>query len=345
MKQLLICTILFCATRSNGQTVFFQSNQTYSEKDLTSSYSSIALQNNLLLFNAPDYGLYAYDRTGRQLWKYDLGRKSNQPPFFAGKWVWAVGRESQVWQLDSATGATMKKLPFSELETPPIQRNGILYGTAIYDGGCLYAYDLKADSVVWQRFLAHGCSIKPYYQAEKIVANAEGDNWLEIRYDGKLVDTQCDDAEITYPSGLSCIKNFAALSHDGKEIKGKLAQTLLPDGYFNNEIFYTAQNSFVLHEGTLTVLGNKLKKKLSVDLNTINDSIQEQEEGLAKILAADDQTVSLVYNNQFIIYDFKKKKSVKTVDLNNWGPHQVILDENRLWLISKKDGRLYGLNL
>jgi hypothetical protein len=346
MKQLLTSIFLFCASNSIAQTVFFQSAQSYSKKEMETFYSSISLQNNLLLFNAPDYGLYAYDKaSGKQLWHYDLQRKSNKPPYFAGNFIWATSKDEKVWQLDTATGIPLKLLPFTSVETPPFEKNGILYGTGIYDGGCLYAYDIKLDTVVWKRFLAHGCSVQPYYLTDKIVANAEANNWLEVRYDGKLVDAACEGIEVGYPSELPCIKTFTALTHDGKEIRGKLAEDVVTQSGDAPDIVSAYQQSFIFSNGLLKIVGNNLKLKSSLHLLSLAPAIDEDDRTLAKIIKAEKENLWIVYSNHLFIYNYQKKKLVKTIDLNAWQPHQVIADDSRLWVISKKDGLLYGLDL
>ncbi len=343
MKQLLLYALLLTAFLSNGQTVFFTSQQAFPNK-ASKFYSSLAQNDSLLLFNAKDYKLYAYEKaTGRQLWVYNLGWQSNVSPFFAGTSIWANTKDGASVQLD-LKGREVKTLPFS-IETQPVLKSNILYTTGIYDGGCLIAYNLAADSVVWKRFLAHGCSRQPYYFGDKIFANAEGNHWLEITYDGRLKNSACETEEHTYPSELSCAESFAALTHDGKKINGRLAEDLATDNINGPEMLTIKSNSFVLTEGRLTVLGNKLRKQQSITLTDLSDSIEEDSDAFAKILKADDANVWVLYSNKLLVIQYKKQKLLQTIDLQKWMPHQAVLDGNRLWLISKNDGLLYGLTL
>ena len=64
-----------------------------------------------------------------------------------------------------------------------------------------------------------------------------------------------------------------------------------------------------------------------------------------KSLNADDEKITMLYSHHFIIYHHRDKKLLKLIDLAQWEPHQAILDEGKLWLISKKDGLLYGLTI
>ncbi|HKZ67096.1 MAG TPA: hypothetical protein VJ111_12095 [Chitinophagaceae bacterium] len=138
---------------------------------------------------------------------------------------------------------------------------------------------------------------------------------------------------------------FLSEYHDSKEIKGKLAEKLFLSEYNMPDIFATMQHSFILNDGRLTILGNKLKQKSSLLLASLSDTIVENMESPAKILTADEEMVSILYTNRLIVYNHHKKKLVKTIDLSDWEPHQVLPDEDMLWLISKKGGLLYGLSI
>jgi outer membrane protein assembly factor BamB len=304
------------------------------------------MNDNLVLFNAPDYQLYAFSKnSGQQKWSYNLNRKSDFPAFFSGNYIWTTNGAKQVIKLDPVTGNLVNTLTVATIETKPFLKNDILYFTGLYDGGCLIAYDINADSVLWKRFLAHGVSTTPYYLDDKIVANAEGDNWIEVNYDGTLKEAGCDkDAvEGDFPSQLPCVKQFIALTHDGMEIKGKLAEDLALNADNIPAITSTAKNSFILNDGRLIILGNKLKKKSSLLLASLSDELEETSNAPAKILRADEEKITMLYSNHFIIYHHRDKKLLKLVDLSQWEPHQAILDEDKLWLISRKDGLLYGL--
>lgn len=347
MKRFLSFLLLLAATFcGHAQSVFFTSSPTFSEKDLKTFYASVTLQDNLLLFNAPDYKLYAYDKTSGQLkWSYNLRWKSDIPPFFVRSGIWANTGDNVI-QLDTASGTLTKTLPFGDLKTAPFVKNGTLYGTGIYGLGCLYAYNLEMDSVLWTRFVAHGCSARPYYLADKIVANGEGTYWLEVDYSGTLKEPSCDtDAEVL-PSALPCIKQFAALTHDGKPITGKLSDNLTNKGYDSPEFYYTPNKTLVLNKGVFSVIGNNVKLRSKKELWTL---LHEEEEiytqGEPKILNGDDTLAWILYGDHLIVYNHQKQKLVKAIDLKAWEPHQALLDGNQLWVVSRKDGLLYGLTL
>lgn len=347
-RSTLLCTVLICYVFSHSQSVFFKSSQSITDDQKIPFYSSVNIKDSLVLFNAPDYQLYAYDKkSGRQKWSYQLERKSDVAPAFGGNFIWVTNGAKNVIMLDQVTGKLVNTLPVSSIQTPAFFKNDILYFTGLYDGGSLIAYDINADSVVWKRFLAHGVSIMPYYLSDKIVANAEGDKWIELNYNGTMKQAGCDkDAqEGDFPSQLPCALSFVGLSHDGKEIKGKLAEELGLNADNIPTIISTTKHSFVLNEGQLVILGNKLKKKAVLPLASLSDSLEEDNDFPAKILHANDETVAILYDNHLVIYDHNDKKLLKLVDLSQWEPHQAIFDESKLWLISRKDGLLYGLNI
>jgi hypothetical protein len=67
--------------------------------------------------------------------------------------------------------------------------------------------------------------------------------------------------------------------------------------------------------------------------------------GYREILKIDDSTVSFFYKNLVVVYDYINSQTLKTIDLSSWRPHQVVLEDTQIWLISKNDGQLVGLEL
>jgi hypothetical protein len=345
MKPMLICALALLSFHANAQKEFFNSGKDFMLKESGSFFSSINLDGDMLLFNAVDYNIYAYDtKTGSLKWSYDNRWSSDIPPYAAGGYVWANTDEGSGIQLDRATGKLVRTLPFS-IYTKPLFKNGILYSTGIYDGGCLYAYDIAKDTVLWSRFLAHGCSGAPYYFNDKIVANGEANYWLELDYNGKLKDKKCDGEKTGFPSEYSCVRVFRALTHDRLEITQRLAEDIFAADDEYSDTASSSRHSFVLSNGTLTVLGDKLKKKVTLDLNTLSDSLEPGYFTPSQIVRADDERVWLLYGHHLISYHHKNKKAENIIDLRKWRPHQAILQNDHLWIISRNDGRLYGLTI
>ena len=65
---------------------------------------------------------------------------------------------------------------------------------------------------------------------------------------------------------------------------------------------------------------------------------------MKKILQVDAKKVWLINQDLLMHYDFKKEKILRIVNLDIWRPHQLILDNRTIWLISQNDGQLYALD-
>ncbi len=345
----LLALAIACFSLVRSQQVFFKSDQVFTAQQSASFYSSIASNKDLLLFNANDYKIYAYDlKSNRLTWVCETGYKTNLTPFIDDQTLYAgVFEDKQEWAaaIDLATGKRIKKFPFGPLVTRPFIQNNVLYGTGIYDAGSIVAYDLRKDTVLWNRFLAHGYSRQPYYLQDRIEANAEGDNWVAINYQGQLIDTNCKVKASLFVKDISCVKNYYLLTHDNREIKGKLAEKLgVEDFGDESQTLRTNNNTFFLRDGKLTILGNKLKIKQVIDISAMSDSIVADPYAQGKIVAADERNISILYNDQLIEYDYAKQQVKRVTDLANWKPHQLLINNDHLWLISKKDGLLYGIS-
>ncbi len=346
MKKLTAAlALLHLCSVSSAQNEFFRSDNNFSQEQLKVFYSSINLKDSLMLFNAVDYRLYAMNiHTKKLLWQRDMSWKSDVPPFFVDQGIWATGNGGSL-RIDPKTGDKIADLPFERLETQPFSNAGIYYGTAIYDGGALYAYDVKADTVLWSRFLAHGCSVRPYFKPDRIIANAEGNNWLEINYNGKLTDPACENTEIRFPSELTCVRKYAVITHDGREFSDGVAQQMAEAYDYNPRAVYTEQHTLVLNATQLYVIGNKAKLKHTIELDDLITDDESYSKAEPAILKADKESVWLLYRNYLVQLDYLKKNIIKTTSLTKWNPHQAILKDDQLWLISRTDGKLYGLTL
>jgi hypothetical protein len=342
----------FCNYTATCQTPFFVSKHEFTEDDLKVFYSSITVAGNRVFFVANDYKLYAYEKTSAEpIWCRSLGIKSNIPCFVADGSVYAPHSENKTKstvRIDSVTGRILNLLPVETLQTNPVLRNGVLYGTAIYEGGNIFAYDTKADSLIWWKFLAHGVSTQPYYFPDYIQANAESDNWVRIGYNGQYLDTTCAEKADIFVQDITCIKNFNALTHDGYELHEKFLEKLFANNnaITTENVFRGQRNSFILHEEKLVILGNKRKMLAKIELRALlADTIEIDYDSPTQILGSSETAVNFLYNNRLFSYDHLKNKIEHMADLSGWRPSQALLDGKRLWLISKKDGRLYGLSL
>jgi PQQ-like domain len=349
VKHFLTSTILlFFTTAAVAQKEFFRSQQVFTKEQMISFYSSVTIHDGLVIFNANDYHLYAYNKKDGSLkWSVETNYKSMIPVFVQDSTIYAAVSKKEVHQaaqFNLADGKLIKALPFGPLATKPLVKNGMLYGTAIYNFGCILAYDLKKDTVVWSRFIAHGFSLQPYFQENRILANAEGDNWVALGYDGILLDTTCVKKASMYVEDIPCVKKFIALTHDGLEIKEKLAADILgADIYGQPEMLRSEKFTFILYDEKLTILSGKLKVKQQVQVSSLAEDLEGYID--IKLLKADDENIWIFYNNHLLQYNHKTKKLVGLTNLTAWQPTSVLLDEENIWLVSGKDGLLYGLSL
>lgn len=220
----------------------------------------------------------------------------------------------------------------------------MLYGTAIYNFGCIVAYNLQKDTVVWSRFIAHGFSRQPYYFQNKILANAEANNWVALNYDGVLLDTTCAEKAALFVEDIPCIKTFTALTHDGLEIKGRRSEEIFGTDFFDlPEIITTDNFTVILHGDKLSLIAKKLKIKQQLEVSALVEDLADNYN--TKLLKADDEFIWLLYSDHLLQYNHKTKKLIRSTDLTNWQPNGVLPDEEKVWLISGKDGLLYGLSL
>jgi len=176
------------------------------------------------------------------------------------------------------------------------------------------------------------------------MANAEGDNWVALGYDGILLDTTCAKKASMYVEDIPCVEKFIALTHDGLEITGKLSKDILgADIYGQPEMLRSEKFTFVLYDEELTILSRKLKVKQQLQVSSLAEELEGY--GDTKILKADDENIWILYNNHLLQYNHKTKNLIRLTNLTAWLPNQVLIDGEHIWLISGMDGRLYGLSL
>lgn len=354
MKTTIIAWIsfLFICKKAYTQEEFFRSNVNFTENELKNFYSSITLNGNQVLVSANDYNLYAYERrTGKLLWVSQLAYKTGRGCFANGGLIYVpyyFNEHQQTAILDSATGKLIRLLPFGHLETKPYLHAGILYGTAIIDGGMLFAYDVKNDSILWSRFLAHGVSTQPYYFSEYIYANAEAHNWVKLNYRGEIIDSTCQNKAEIFVKDIPCIEIFNALAYDKSPIKESVSEKYFGDSetISPDNTMWGINKSFVLADDKLLIIGNKEKRAEVVELvRFLSKSAFSYTGKYNQLLSATEKTVTFLFQGQLMTYDHGANKIVKSLDLLNWKPSQVILDRDKIWLISGIDGLLYGLKL
>ncbi|HEY6142538.1 MAG TPA: hypothetical protein VIV55_03795 [Flavobacterium sp.] len=308
--------------------------------------SSMIVSNENILFIASDYNLYSIQKKdGNINWQNYTGWKSNTPPiiykntFFYGKYENEVVRYTE-YNLN--TGEKVRELPLESINSKPYFVNNTMYCTGLLDGGKLLAYNLEENKIIWQKDIGHGINFQPVYSKDKIIANVEDDKWFEIDYNGNFLKTKSKIH--TYMDTLKIfVKNYKFLTHDHKEItddflkKNKLSR-------WEYQTKTSEQNTFILTEKQLLVLANNKKKTFQLDLETEFPTDNWESNGHRSVITMNPESVWFCYQNFLIHYDFKNNKRLRKVDLTLWNPHQLLLDNRTIWLISKNDGQLYGLD-
>ena len=346
-KKLFFCISILNFNPLSAQTESSNSKIEFSEIQLSNFYSSFSIDSSQVYFIANDYNIYAYDKkTGALNWKYYLANKTNTTPKVIQNSILVTKHFDEYLnrtiQLNATTGDTIQTLKIDALETNPLFKNSMMYCAAIAPeiGGAILAYDLKKNAIVWQKFIAHGCTTQPYYLKDKIIANAEGDNWFEIDYNGQLLDTTCKQKRNLFVEDIKCIRNFKHLTHNQKE---------LSNSYFNESenliIKYTKDKTIVLGDNKMLIINSKNKTEREIKLQEILKLTENQVSNYKEILKVEENTVWFFSYNILTVFDFKNNKTLQTFDLNQWNPHQTVLDGNNLWLISRNNGELIGLEL
>jgi len=353
-KPILACILaiwvsLLYSNSARAQTEFFSTKINFPESELADFFSSISIDSTQVYFNANDYTVYAHDKTtGILNWSYYSGNKSDIALKFNQNSVFVPKHFSEYYdrcvQLNSVTGDTIQTLKVESLATEPHFKDHLMFCTAVSPeiGGVVFAYDLIKNAIAWQKFIAHGISEQPYFVEDKIIVNAEGDNWFEMDYNGSLMDTTCQN-KLQIGSTEICTRNFKYLAHNQKEIT-----TAFLSKHFNSadvKIKYSNDATFILGKNKILILDNsgKITKDIKIDKDiTLPETIAND---YKEILKADDHFVWFYYENSVVIYNYKKNKTVKTYDIGSWDAHQAILDGNNLWLITKENGELVGVEL
>lgn len=355
-KTLLIkisLLFLFCSSNLHAQTEIFKSDLYISDDDLSNFYSSISTDSTQIYVNTNEYYIHAFDKkTGQLNWSYYLANKTNTPPIVFKNTI-IIGKHVSEYndkciQLNSKLGDTIQTLKINQIYNQPLFKNDIMYGTAITTetGGCILAYDLNKNEVIWKQFVAHGVSTQPYFLKNKIVANAEDDNWFDIDYKGVLKDTLCKNRASIFVNDIPCVKNFRYLTHDEKEIDEPFLENHL--GETENLKFFSNQElTVIMGIENILIIGNNKKIKNKINFLDLIPSLETESNLFKNSIKIEGNDFWFFYENNLVCYDLKTKKTKKIINLSKWNVHQLILenDNSFAWIISKNDGQLYGIQL
>ena len=359
MKNILRIQLLFFILifdNSSAQSEFFNSKIQFTKDNLANIVSSFSIDSTQVFFNSNDYNIQAYDKkTGVLNWSYAIfnnniySPKVYQNSVFVNKY-YPEEEVNKCNQLNSKTGAIINKLPISAIYTPPFFKGNIMYCTGENKDSdwSILAIDIKKNTILWEYIISDGAETNPYYLSDRIIVNAGDDRWVEIKYNGKLINNKSKILHINrkskkkYLSGKSkYFKIFMHLSHDKKEI----TQTFLQDYYYEKLRYSTNEHhTFILGDTKLLILKDNLKIYKEINLDTLLNTQEKSLIDYKEILKINENTIWILYKNLVVVYDYINNKTIKTTELTAYNPHQVALDNNQIWLISKNDGQLIGLD-
>jgi hypothetical protein len=218
----------------------------------------------------------------------------------------------------------------------------------LHEGGGVFAYDLKSRKILWDRYISDGVAIKPYFENDKIVVNAQGGStWASLSYNNGRSLAGLDTVTTREELDPSCLREFAFRTHDGKEVSEAKAKKLFGKNYFGfQDIMRNDQVTVVLNADMVQflVLGDKLKAVASINTTEMDFGGEDAYVELGSILRIEENKVWFFIGSYITVIDFVTKKLVRQINLEEWQPHTVKLWKDEIWLISSKDGQLYGLH-
>jgi hypothetical protein len=346
MRLALFALYFTISISSFSQKVFFKSEIPLTEKHLAPFYSSFALNDDKVFFQSNDFRTYAFDKkTNQKSWELYTGFKSEVPPVLANENVLISG-ESYSLVVGAANGQVIDTLIYNDIRHYTV-RDNILYATGLYEGGGVFAYDLTGRKMLWDRYIGDGVAIKPYFEKDKIVVNAQGvSTWASLSYEKGRSLTGVDTVTTREEIDPSCLREFEFRTHDGKEVDQAKAKKLFNKNYFGfQDILRSDQFTVVLNADMVQflVLADKVKPVALINTTEMDFGGEDVYVELGSILRIEGNKVWFFTGSYITVIDFVTKKLVRQINLEEWQPHTVRLWKDEIWLISSRDGQLYGL--
>ena len=344
MKHIYTILCFFYGFISIAQTEFFKSKVPISEYYLSNFYSSFKLDSNQVYFNANDYKLYALDKkTGLINWSYNAESKSNYTPKSFKNNVLVSVPDGRWVQLNAKTGDTIQTLKISELITEPFFKGDTMYCAAISSeiGGAILAYDLKKNAIIWKKYLGHGVSYQPYFFKDKIAANFENEYWYETDYNGNPINK---DSCYYKKEAPPFEERFCSINYDilNKSYNDILIKNITIE---ETQYYYTNNTVASIKKNELKIVDKNNGTETDIIIDTTIPLLKTNLGNYKEILKVEQNSIWFIYKKTLINYDYVKNITLKIVDLAKWKPHQAVLENDNLWLISKNDGQLYGLKI
>lgn len=341
---LFFCFLLnFNATFAQNE--FFNSKLLIKDNQANYFYSSLSVDSTQIYFNASNFTVYAFNKkTGELNWSHYSGYISNHSPIPYQNKLLIKSSDEKLVLLNTKNGDTIQTLKINSLETQPFFKDDVMYCAAISPeiGGVIMGYDIKKNEIVWQKYIGHGVSYQPLFLKDKIIANYANQFWFELDYNGNALDKSenCYSKNTEPPfEEHFCNIHYDVLNQFHKDIAVKNVT-------IEETKYHYAQNVTVILKGNkLNIVNKKNKVKKEIEIEKIITILETGVNDYTEIVKVENDAVWFMYENILGVYDFKKNKTIKAYDLSSWNPHQVVLDGNNVWLISRNDGELVGLSL
>lgn len=342
----LIGLLFFVSFNSFSQSENYRTHIELNTIDSKELLGGLIISGENILFNASNDTLYSIQKeSGKINWQTYIGKKSNKSPYiYQNTFFYECFENEQTncYQFDLNTGKKIKKLSLESLHSKPYFVNQTMFVTALQDGGKMVAYDIKENEIIWQKNIGYGNDFQPIYQKDKIIANAGDDNWFEMDYKGNLLKTKSKIRNYIDTTEVF-VDNYKFLTHDNKAITHKF---LVKNNLSNAEIRVEKNqaSTFILSEKQLLILGNNRKKVLQLDLEKLVSMDDFDPYASSWILETSAESIWFYYQFHLIHYDFKNNKVLRKVNLTKWNAHEVLLENKKIYLISKNDNQLYSLD-
>jgi hypothetical protein len=159
-----------------------------------------------------------------------------------------------------------------------------------------------------------------------------------------MVDTTCEYKTNLFVEDIKCVQNYIHRTHDNKGISQAFLLEYFRD-YENLKVDSTNNYTFLLSDSKLMIVKDNLEIDKEIDIDEIVTLPEKAINGYREILKIDDTSIWFFYKNLIVVYDYINYKLINTIDVSSWRPHQVVFDDTQVWLISKNDGQLFGLEL
>jgi hypothetical protein len=332
-------------------------------------YCSLKPGGNILLMNAADYHLYAVDMNTRNvLWNKKTSIQTNYGSYLVDSILFTPCYSdgfSHTLMLNPGTGNLIDTLRYVQMYTRPQRSGDMLYFTGLWQAGNMIAYNLKADSVQWYKFIAHGIDQRPVYLKDRIIVNIEGNNWITLGYNGIETDKKCQTGPEDMYKSRECIRKADYFTQNGTAVRyADVDRDLFPDPEFIKYRtdgplnWYFSESAVVRSAESKKGMSILCKLKLFTMEATEADSTDELVAGdktiqlkkgvqhtITDVFRMSDTQWVLVCPGSLLVLNFAGELKVREVSLGDHTVFRAFVHSGACWFISGIDYGLYYQSL